>query len=184
MKRLDVEFRHGIPSVRLSKNKKKDGQEEKMDVTRLQQIREEQRGKKIGVIFSCFDLLHAGHCLILEEGKRNCDYFVVGLQTDPTVDRPTKNKPIQSVEERLIQVRNQKSVDEVVLYTTEAELVQFLEALRPDIRITGDDYVGKEFTGKDFPGVQIIYHQRSVHDYSTTRLRQRIYEAETFRLKK
>lgn len=154
-----------------------------MNLERLQTIRKEQAGKKIGVIFSCFDLLHAGHCLILEDGKKHCDYFVVGLQTDPTIDRPSKNKPIQTLEERMIQVRNQKAVDEVVVYSTEADLVQFLDALRPDIRIIGDDYVGKQFTGKDFPGVEVIYHPRSVHDYSTTSLRKRIFEAESFRLK-
>lgn len=131
------------------------------------------RLKKIGFTCSAFDLLHAGHILMLQEAKTVCDYLIVGLQIDPTIDRATKNKPIQSVLERQIQLNACKYVDEVVLYETEDDLLNLLKTLPINIRIVGSDYVNKEFTGKTYckaHEIEIYYNKRQ-HDYSTTRLR-------------
>jgi len=133
--------------------------------------------KKIGVTFSCFDLMHSGHMLMLKDSKNVCDILVVGLQTDPTVDRPHKNKPVLNFEERLIITQSIKYVDYIVEYTHESELLTILDNLNPDVRIIGTDYVGKDFTGKD-KDVEIYYHNRDVHTYSTTSLRKRVYNAE------
>ena len=133
--------------------------------------------KKIGVTFSCFDLMHSGHMLMLKDSKNVCDILVVGLQTDPTVDRPHKNKPGLHYDERLIITESIKYVDYIVKYTKESELLTILDILKPDVRIIGTDYVGKDFTGKD-KDVEIYYHNRDVHTYSTTSLRKRVYNAE------
>ena len=126
--------------------------------------------RKIGFTCSCFDLLHAGHILMLQDAKRQCDKLIVGLQTDPTIDRPdTKNKPIQSLEERQIQLEAVRYVDEVFIYDTEEELYKKLLDINPDVRILGSDYIGKSFTGDDL-GIEIYYHERK-HNYSTTNLR-------------
>ena len=122
---------------------------------------------------SCFDLLHAGHILMLQDAKRQCDKLIVGLQTDPTIDRPdTKNKPIQSFEERRIQLEAVKYVDEIFIYDTEEELYKKLLFINPDVRILGSDYIGKSFTGDDLD-IKIYYHDRN-HNYSTTNLRKKI----------
>ena len=127
----------------------------------------------IGFTCSCFDLLHAGHILMLKDAKEQCDYLIVGLQTDPTIDRPdTKNKPIQSLEERQIQLEAVKYVDEVFIYDTEEELYKKLLFINPDVRILGSDYIGKSFTGDDLD-IKIYYHDRN-HNYSTTNLRKKI----------
>ena len=127
----------------------------------------------IGFTCSCFDLLHAGHILMLQDAKRQCDKLIVGLQTDPTIDRPdTKNKPIQSFEERKIQLEAVKYVDEVFIYDTEEELYKKLLFINPDVRILGSDYIGKSFTGDDLD-IKIYYHDRN-HNYSTTNLRKKI----------
>ena len=127
----------------------------------------------IGFTCSCFDLLHAGHILMLQDAKRQCDKLIVGLQTDPTIDRPdTKNKPIQSLEERRIQLEAVKYVDEVFIYDTEEELYKKLLDINPDVRILGSDYIGKSFTGDDLD-IKIYYHDRN-HNYSTTNLRKKI----------
>ena len=127
----------------------------------------------IGFTCSCFDLLHAGHILMLQDAKRQCDKLIVGLQTDPTIDRPdTKNKPIQSLEERKIQLEAVKYVDEVFIYDTEEELYKKLLDINPDVRILGSDYIGKSFTGDDLD-IEIYYHERK-HNYSTTNLRKKI----------
>ena len=127
----------------------------------------------IGFTCSCFDLLHAGHILMLQDAKRHCDKLIVGLQTDPTVDRPdTKNKPIQSFEERKIQLEAVKYVDEVFIYDTEEELYKKLLFINPDVRILGSDYIGKSFTGDDLD-IEIYYHKRK-HNYSSTNLRKNI----------
>lgn len=133
--------------------------------------------KSIGVTFSCWDLLHAGHQLFLEDSKSKCDILCVGLQTDPTIDRPEKNKPIQSLEEREIQLKSCRYVDYYFIYDTEQSLYNTLLELKPTIRFLGDDYVGKKFTGSDLP-ITISYHPRSNHTYSTTNLRNKIYERE------
>ena len=127
----------------------------------------------IGFTCSCFDLLHAGHILMLQDAKRQCDKLIVGLQTDPTIDRPdTKNKPIQSFEERRIQLEAVKYVDEIFIYDTEEELYKKLLFINPDVRILGSDYIGKSFTGDDLD-IEIHYHERR-HNYSTTNLRKKI----------
>ena len=127
----------------------------------------------IGFTCSCFDLLHAGHIIMLEYAKRRCDRLIVGLQTDPTIDRPdTKNKPIQSLEERKIQLEAIKYVDEVFTYDTEEDLYKKLLFINPDVRILGSDYIDKSFTGDDLD-IKIYYHDRN-HNYSTTNLRKKI----------
>ena len=146
-------------------------------VTSLTDLRQKYPGLKIGITFSCWDLLHAGHNLFLEDSKNQCDILCVGLQTDPTIDRPSKNKPIQSLEEREIQIKSCRYVDYYFIYSTEESLYDSLKKLSPNVRFLGDDYVGKKFTGDDLP-IKIIYHPRSNHNYSTTNLRNKIYSAE------
>ena len=127
----------------------------------------------IGFTCSCFDLLHAGHILMLQDAKRQCDKLIVGLQTDPTIDRPdTKNKPIQSFEERKIQLEAVKYVDEIFIYDSEKDLYKKLLDINPDVRILGSDYIGKSFTGDDLD-IKIYYHERN-HNYSSTNLRKKI----------
>lgn len=136
---------------------------------------------KIGFNCSSFDLFHAGHVTMLKEERRYCDYLIVALQTDPTVDRPKeKNKPIQSVYERFVQVSACKYVDEVLVYTTEDDLLNMLKTQHIDIRFLGDEYKTKEFTGKQWcldNGIELHYHLRE-HPYSSSGLRKRVYEAE------
>lgn len=124
--------------------------------------------------FTCgaFDLTHAGHFLMFKECKENCDYLIVGLQSDPTLDRPEKNKPIQSIEERLIQVSSCKYVDGVIIYHTEADLLELLDAIKPDIRFIGSDWKGKQFTGHELD-IPIFWNSRE-HNFSSTNLRKRI----------
>ena len=138
-------------------------------------------GKKIGIVFSTFDLLHAGQVAMLSEAKNHCDYLIAGLQTDPTIDRPdTKNKPIQSIVERQITVSATRYVDEIVVYQTEADLCDILLTLPIDVRILGVEYKGVEFTGKDIcmkRGIEIVYNGRD-HSFSSSSLRKRVAEAE------
>ena len=132
--------------------------------------------EKIGFTCSCFDLLHAGHILMLKDAKSQCDYFVVGLQTDPTLDRPEKNKPIQSLEERKIQLEAVKYIDDIFVYDTESDLYDLLKLVEPDVRILGTDYdiPDKRFTGDDL-NIPIYFHNRN-HEYSTSNLRNKIVE--------
>ena len=110
---------------------------------------------------------------MLKDAKKQCDYLVVGLQTDPTLDRPdSKNKPIQSYKERKIMLDGVKYVDEIIKYETEEDLYDLLKKLKPDIRILGTDYKNKKFTGDDL-NIKIYYHKRN-HDFSTTNLRKKI----------
>ena len=136
---------------------------------------------KIGFTASTFDLFHAGHVTMLEEAKRICDYLIVGIQTDPTVDRPgTKNKPIQSIVERQLQIKACKHVDEVIVYTTEKDLDDLLKTLPINVRILGIEYKDKPFTGKDVclsRDIDFYYNTRD-HSFSSTDLRKRVYEAE------
>ena len=138
-------------------------------------------GKTIGIVFSTFDLLHAGQVAMLSEAKNHCDYLIAGLQTDPTIDRPdTKNKPIQSIVERQITVSATRYVDEIVVYQTEADLCDILLTLPIDVRILGVEYKDKEFTGKDIcmqRGIEIVYNGRD-HSFSSSSLRKRVAEAE------
>lgn len=130
---------------------------------------------KIGFVASSFDLLHAGHCLMLKDAKDQCDWLVAALHLDPSIDRPHKNKPCQSFKERLIQLESIKYVDEIVSYETEIELINLLKKINPDIRILGSDYMGEDFTGKNLC-IPIFYHVRS-HKWSTSELRSRIKNA-------
>ena len=139
---------------------------------------------KVGFTCSSFDLFHAGHYLMLEDAKKQCDYLIVGLQRDPTIDESyrvetggkNKNKPIQSFEERYIQVKGCKYIDEIVEYTTEEELYKLLIEIEPSVRILGNDWEGKKYTGYDLD-IPIYFHNRD-HEYSTSNLRKRVYEAE------
>ena len=135
---------------------------------------------KIGFTCSTFDLLHAGHITMLEEAKHHCDYLIVGLQNDPTLDRPEKNAPVQTIVERQIQVAAVKYVDEIVIYNTEQDLVDLLLTLPIDVRVLGDEYKTKDFTGKDIAkqrGSKIVYNGRD-HSFSSTSLRKRVHIAE------
>ena len=131
-----------------------------------------KRKKKIGFVCSTFDLLHAGHVLYLEDAKGQCDYLIAGLQIDPTLDRPEKHKPIQTVLERFLQLKAVKYVDKIKIYHTEKELYELLKSIKPDIQILGSDHKGKKFTGDDLK-IKRYFHIRN-HDWSTTELRRRI----------
>lgn len=128
--------------------------------------------------FTCgaFDILHAGHALMLKECKEHCDYLIVGLQRDPNIDRPEKNKPIQTYSERDIMIRSIRWVDEVVYYDTEDELLDILRTSDIDVRIIGEDWKGKKYTGFEL-GIPVIFNSRD-HNYSSSNLRKRIFEAE------
>ena len=132
---------------------------------------------RVGFTCSTFDLLHAGHILMLKEAKTQCDYLIVGLQTDPTIDRATKNKPVQSITERFIQLEAVKYIDEIVVYASEDDLIQILKAYNIDVRILGEDYKDKPFTGNDLP-IEVYFNKRT-HKYSTSELRSRIAELQT-----
>jgi len=136
------------------------------------------RNRIVGVTAGAFDLLHAGHIKLLEDAKSQCTNLIVLLQSDPSIDRPQKNKPIQSLDERLIQLEAVKFVDQVLVYDTEAQLYQLLENLKPDIRIQGNDWDGKSFTGQDL-NIPIYYHDRLSHTFSSTDLRMRVLESES-----
>ena len=136
---------------------------------------------RIGFTASTFDLFHAGHIMMLKEAKTQCDYLIVGLQTDPTIDRDWKNKPVQGVFERFIQLQACKYVDEVVPYATEKELLDILLSYPIDVRIVGEEYQHQEFTGKHechAHDIEIYYNRRE-HSFSTSELRQRVVAAET-----
>jgi glycerol-3-phosphate cytidylyltransferase len=143
-----------------------------------------QEGKRIGITFSTFDMLHAGHIAMLSEAKNHCDYLICGLQTDPTIDRPdTKNKPVQSIVERQIQLSACRYVDEVVVYQTEQDLVDLLLILPLDVRILGVEYADKEFTGRyegGERGIELVFNGRD-HSFSSSSLRKRVVAAETFK---
>ena len=137
--------------------------------------------KIVGITCSTFDLLHTGHIIMLEECKKYCDYLICALQNDPTINRPEKNKPVQSIVERYLQLDAVKYVDKIIPYSTEEELQSIFASLDLDVRIIGEEYKDTQFTGKDVclkRGIKIIYNKRD-HDFSTTNLRQRIYNQES-----
>ena len=138
---------------------------------------------KVGFTCSTFDLLHAGHILMLEEAKQQCDYLICGLQTDPTIDRPTvKNKPIQTVVERYIQLKAVRFVDEIIVYSTEQDLIDLLQFLPIDVRILGEEYRNKDFTGKqqcEDLAISFYFNSRT-HRFSSTELRNRVSRMNTF----
>lgn len=139
------------------------------------------QGLKIGITFSTFDMLHAGHIAMLAEAKNHCDYLIAGLQTDPTIDRPdSKNPPVQSIVERQIQLAATRYVDEVVVYQTEQDLVDLLLILPVDVRILGVEYKEVNFTGKkecEKLGIEVIFNERN-HSFSSSSLRRRVAQAE------
>lgn len=141
-------------------------------------------GKRIGITFSTFDMLHAGHIAMLSEAKNHCDYLIAGLQTDPTIDRPTeKNPPVQSIVERQIQLSACRYVDEVVVYQTEEDLVDLLLILPVDVRILGVEYQGLYFTGREecvSRGIELVFNGRD-HSFSSSSLRRRVAKAEVER---
>ena len=145
----------------------------------IKQLKSE--GKRIGITFSTFDLLHAGHIAMLAEAKNHCDYLITGLQTDPTIDRPdTKNKPIQSVVERQIQLAACRYVDEVVVYQTEQDLIDLMLILPVDVRILGIEYQDTDFTGRwegEQKGISHVFNSRD-HSFSSSSLRKRVVSAE------
>lgn len=131
---------------------------------------------KIGFTCSTFDLFHSGHNVMLMEAKSLCDYLIVGLLVDPTIDRPSnKNKPVQSVFERYIQVASCRFVDEVIPFETEKDLVDMILTINPDIRIVGEEYENTNHTGK---GLCPIHYNKRKHSFSTTELRDRVRIAE------
>jgi len=138
-----------------------------------------RQGKKVGITVGAFDLCHAGHVLMFKEAKTVCEHFIVGLHSDPSLDRADKNKPIMSLEERKIILEGIRYIDEIFVYYTEAELYEILKKneLGIDIRIIGADWKGKPYTGHDLP-IEMYFNTRD-HGYSTTDLRRRIYESET-----
>ena len=140
---------------------------------------------KIGFNCSSFDLLHTGHVTMLKMEKQLCDYLIVALQTDPTIDRPgSKNKPVQSIFERYVQLQACKYVDEVVVYATEKDLVDILLAYPINVRFLGNEYEHREFTGRSECIEREIkfYFNKRKHTFSTTELRQRVVDAEANKL--
>ena len=146
---------------------------------------DEMVGRPVAFTCSTFDLLHAGHILMLAECKQICDYLIVGLQTDPTIDRPdTKNKPVQSIVERYVQLSAVKFVDEIIVYDTEKDLEDLLAFLPITMRICGEEYKDKHLTGKDIcdnRGIRTHYNSRT-HRFSSSELRQRTYQSELVKI--
>jgi len=126
----------------------------------------------IGFTCGAFDLLHAGHVVMLKEARKNCDRLVVGLQTDPSIDRQEKNQPVQSVYERYVQLSGVKYVDEIIPYDTEQSLIDLLQSQEIDVRFIGEDYRERSFTGDDLP-IEVFYTSRR-HSFSSSSLRKRV----------
>lgn len=140
-----------------------------------------KKPKKVGITFSTFDLFHAGHVKMLEEAKSICDYLIVGLQLDPSIDRPEKNSPSQTIIERYIQLKGNKHIDEIIPYMSEKDVEDILMSFKIDIRIIGEEYKEKDFTGKKYcikKGIKIYYNSRD-HRFSSTELRQQIVNCST-----
>ena len=138
------------------------------------------KNQKVGITFSTFDLLHAGHIKMLEEAKLQCDYLIVGLQLDPSINRKEKNTPSQSIIERYIQLKGCKYIDEVVPYVSEQDLEDILHSFKLDVRIIGEEYRNREFTGKLYckeKGIEIYYNERD-HRFSSSGLRNQVKKAE------
>ena len=135
---------------------------------------------KIGITFSTFDLFHAGHVKMLEESKSKCDYLIVGLQLDSSLERSKKNKPSQTIIERYVQLKGCKYIDEIVPYVTELDLIDILSSFKIDIRIIGEEYLNRTFTGKKYcekKGIEIYYNKRE-HRFSSSALRNQVAKAE------
>ena len=131
---------------------------------------------RIGITFSTFDLLHAGHIKMLEDAKKQCDFLIVGLQNDPSIDRVEKNKPVQTIVERYIQLKGCRFVDEIVPYNTEQDLEDILKSFLIHVRIVGNEYENKDFTGRTYceeTGISLYFNKRD-HRFSTTSLRNEL----------
>jgi len=134
----------------------------------------------VGFTASTFDLLHAGHVAMLREASSVCEKLIVGLQVDPSIDRDTKNPPVQTLVERYVQLSAVRYVDEIVVYQTETDLQDILSMLQIDVRILGDEYKNKDFTGKDIckrRGIQLYFNKRD-HRFSSSELRRRVANRE------
>ena len=140
-----------------------------------------EKTKRIGITFSTFDLLHAGHVAMLREAKTVCDYLICGLQVDPSFDRPEKNAPVQSLVERWTQLQGVKYVDEIIPYQSEKDLEDILQMFQINVKIMGKEYKEKDFTGKTIcaqRGIDVYYNSRD-HRFSSSGLRKRVFELET-----
>jgi glycerol-3-phosphate cytidylyltransferase len=148
-----------------------------VDLENIRRSKKEINTMKVGITFSTFDLLHAGHVAMLRDAKNQCDYLIVGLQSDPTIDRPdTKNSPIQTMFERYLQLKAVEYVDEVIPYQTEQDLEDILQTLNINVRILGEEYRDKDFTGKDTckrRDIELYFNKRD-HRFSTSDLRKRV----------
>lgn len=136
---------------------------------------------KTGIVTSTFDLLHAGHVMMIREAKEQCDYLIAALQVDPSIDRPEKNRPVQTIVERYVQLSAVKYVDEIVCYQTEKDLEDILEMFHLDVRILGDEYKNKDFTGRDIckrRGIELYFNKRD-HRFSSSDLRKRVISKES-----
>ena len=139
-----------------------------------------EHSKIVGITFSTFDLLHSGHIAMLREAKEQCDYLICGLQVDPSLDRPEKNKPVQTLVERWTQLQGVKYVDEIIPYQTEKDVEDILQLFNIDVRIIGDEYKHGKFTGRAIcaaRGIEIFFNKRE-HRFSSTELRKRVAERE------
>ena len=151
---------------------------EKMIFNKVKELKD--KGLKIGITFSQFDLLHAGHIAMLAEAKNYCDYLIAGLQNNASWDRPHKNQPVQSLVERQIQLSAVRFVDEIVVYNTEKDLEDILLTLPLDVRILGVEYMQSEFTGRaicEKRKIELVFNGRD-HSFSSTSLRERVWTAE------
>jgi glycerol-3-phosphate cytidylyltransferase len=131
---------------------------------------------RVGITFSSFDLLHAGHVIMLKEAKKQCDFLIVGLQLDPSLDRPKKNTPSQSIIERYIQLKGSKYVDEIIPYVSEQDIHDILQTIKIDVRIIGEEYKNINFTGKDYcikNEIEIHYNSRE-HRFSSSEIKTRL----------
>jgi glycerol-3-phosphate cytidylyltransferase len=153
----------------------------KLEDESLTVIKKSREGTvKIGITFGAFDLFHAGHVCMLEDAKTVCDHLIVGLHTDPTIDRPDiKNKPVQNIIERQLQLKGCKYVNEIILYDTEDQLIEILKTVKWDVRILGEEYSQKDFTGKEFCNESggTLYYNKRKHELSSSSLRERILRA-------
>ena len=149
----------------------------KMIFNKIKELKEQ--GLKIGITFSQFDLLHAGHIAMLSQAKNHCDYLIAGLQNNAQWDRPEKNAPIQSIVERQISLSAVRFVDEIVVYNTEKDLEDILLTLPIDVRILGVEYKDKDFTGYGIcqqRNIELVFNERD-HGFSSSSLRKRVVEA-------
>tara|TARA_R100000963_G_C4632357_1_gene97137 strand:+ start:779 stop:1240 length:462 start_codon:yes stop_codon:yes gene_type:complete len=137
---------------------------------------------KTGFIASSFDIMHPGYALLLKECKDNCNYLVAGLHENPVWERQEKNSPIMSLHERFLMLKSIRYIDEIAPYKNESELLNLLKFYKPDVRFLGSDY--KEVTPLKITGYKLcrnIHYIDRFHDYSSSVIRKKIYEAEKYK---